>query len=152
MMEYRVKRDENYLAHYGVKGQKHGVRQYQNEDGSLTNLGREHYGVGQGGERLGKKNRYEYSDGSLTKAGIRERSRMEKWSNGTSRRIARNSLAVKRGHEYSDADLYGMYKASRATMVGTLLAGPLVGITAGLVSNHRFNKSGREFANKFFNG
>lgn len=48
MMEYRVTRNGDYLAHYGVKGQKHGVRQYQNEDGSLTNLGREHYGVGQG--------------------------------------------------------------------------------------------------------
>lgn len=35
-----------YLAHYGVKGQKHGVRQYQNPDGSLTALGRIHYGVG----------------------------------------------------------------------------------------------------------
>lgn len=36
----------NYLAHYGVKGQKHGVRRFQNEDGSLTSEGRSHYGVG----------------------------------------------------------------------------------------------------------
>ena len=35
-----------YLAHYGVKGQKHGERKYQNKDGSLTPLGRVHYGVG----------------------------------------------------------------------------------------------------------
>lgn len=35
-----------YIAHHGVKGQKHGVRQYQNRDGSLTPLGRVHYGVG----------------------------------------------------------------------------------------------------------
>ena len=35
-----------YLAHYGVKGQKHGQRKYQNKDGSLTPLGRVHYGVG----------------------------------------------------------------------------------------------------------
>ena len=38
--------DDRALSHYGVKGQKHGVRQYQNEDGSLTPLGRIHYGVG----------------------------------------------------------------------------------------------------------
>lgn len=37
----------NYLAHYGTKGQKHGFRQYQNLDGSLTPLGRIHYGVGE---------------------------------------------------------------------------------------------------------
>lgn len=37
---------EDYLIHYQVKGAKHGVRRYQNKDGSLTNLGRIHYGVG----------------------------------------------------------------------------------------------------------
>lgn len=30
----------DYLAHYGVKGQKWGIRRYQNEDGSYTDLGR----------------------------------------------------------------------------------------------------------------
>lgn len=34
------------LYHYGIKGQKHGVRKYQNEDGSLTPEGKIHYGVG----------------------------------------------------------------------------------------------------------
>ena len=43
-----MNKNHNYLVHYGVKGQKWGVRQYQNLDGSLTPLGREHYGVGQG--------------------------------------------------------------------------------------------------------
>lgn len=28
------------LCHYGVKGMKWGVRRYQNEDGSLTSLGK----------------------------------------------------------------------------------------------------------------
>lgn len=35
------------LYHYGVLGQKWGVRHYQNEDGSLTPAGRAHYGVGE---------------------------------------------------------------------------------------------------------
>jgi len=34
------------LSHYGVSGQEWYKRQYQNEDGSLTELGRVHYGVG----------------------------------------------------------------------------------------------------------
>lgn len=32
-----------YLAHHGIKGQRWGVRRYQNEDGSLTPEGRERY-------------------------------------------------------------------------------------------------------------
>ena len=39
-MECRY-RDELY--HHGIKGQKWGVRRYQNEDGSLTNSGKKRY-------------------------------------------------------------------------------------------------------------
>lgn len=37
---------KNELYHFGVKGQKWGLRQWQNKDGSLTEAGRKHYGYG----------------------------------------------------------------------------------------------------------
>ena len=33
------------IKHHGIKGQKWGVRRYQNEDGSLTNAGKKRYGT-----------------------------------------------------------------------------------------------------------
>ena len=36
--------NNDYLAHYGTKGQKWGIRRYQNEDGSLTDEGKRRYG------------------------------------------------------------------------------------------------------------
>lgn len=40
-----VRRSNNELLHFGVKGQKWGKRRYQNPDGSLTPEGRAHYGL-----------------------------------------------------------------------------------------------------------
>ena len=36
--------DSESLEHYGIPGQKWGVRRYQNEDGSLTEAGKKRYG------------------------------------------------------------------------------------------------------------
>lgn len=35
--------EDNYLAHFGIKGQKWGVRRFQNEDGTLTEEGKQRY-------------------------------------------------------------------------------------------------------------
>ena len=34
-----------FLSHYGVKGMKKGIRRWTNEDGTLTEEGRRHYGL-----------------------------------------------------------------------------------------------------------
>ena len=34
---------DSELKHFGILGQKWGIRRYQNEDGTLTNLGKERY-------------------------------------------------------------------------------------------------------------
>lgn len=36
-------RHRDYLAHHGIKGQKWGIRRYQNPDGTLTEAGKKRY-------------------------------------------------------------------------------------------------------------
>ena len=45
MPDYIIVREDDHIEHHGTKGQKWGVRRYQNADGSLTAEGREHYGI-----------------------------------------------------------------------------------------------------------
>lgn len=43
MGKWIIYRDEEYLAHHGIKGQRWGVRRYQNADGTLTEEGKKKY-------------------------------------------------------------------------------------------------------------
>lgn len=53
-----------YLAHHGIKGQKWGVRRFQNEDGTLTDVGKKRYNSPT--DRLNNlKTKYTDSDGRL---------------------------------------------------------------------------------------
>lgn len=45
-----------YLSHHGIKGQRWGIRRYQNEDGTLTEEGMRRYGI------LGSDGKYHVSD------------------------------------------------------------------------------------------
>ena len=47
--------EEEYLAHHGTKGQRWGVRRFQNSDGSLTAAGKLKYQVGNGERSVSKK-------------------------------------------------------------------------------------------------
>ena len=38
--------NDEFLEHFGVKGMRKGVRRWTNEDGTLTEAGKQHYGIG----------------------------------------------------------------------------------------------------------
>lgn len=45
---------KDFIAHHGIKGQKWGLRRFQNPDGSLTEAGRRRYSGSKGKEKLRK--------------------------------------------------------------------------------------------------
>ena len=50
--------EADFLMHYRTPNSKNGVRLYQNKDGSLTPLGRIHYGIGQSNRNSHKAEKY----------------------------------------------------------------------------------------------
>lgn len=56
------------LYHHGVKGQKWGVRRYQNPDGSLTEEGYQHWGLNPDGSKFRGKKHGGYSDATVRSA------------------------------------------------------------------------------------
>ena len=80
------------LCHHGTKGQKWGRRRYQNEDGSLTPAGREHYGVGEKREPGGLKGLF--------------KSKKKKVSQMTDEELKRAIERRKLEKEYHDANPY----------------------------------------------
>lgn len=63
------------LYHSGVKGQKWGIRRYQNEDGTLTALGKIHYGAQKTGQAIGRAAKKVY-DKRMEKHKIRHPEKM----------------------------------------------------------------------------
>lgn len=56
----------DYLEHHGVKGQKWGVRRFQNKDGTLTAEGYQHWGLNPDGSKFkGRRNRKGYSEATV---------------------------------------------------------------------------------------
>ena len=60
----RKQLEEEALAHHGIIGMKWGIRRYQNEDGSLTELGQRHYDMLERKQELeyDRRNRKEEAD------------------------------------------------------------------------------------------
>lgn len=74
--------DNVWLAHHGIKGQKWGVRRFQNKDGTLTSSGKKRYGSDDYEEvkRLSKKKMKDLSNDDLEK--IARRKQLEKAAKG----------------------------------------------------------------------
>jgi hypothetical protein len=70
--------NETWLAHHGIKGQRWGVRRFQNPDGTLTEAGKKKYGSQDNYdvEKLAKKRTKDLTNDELRK--IAERRNLEK--------------------------------------------------------------------------
>lgn len=78
--------NEGYLAHHQIKGAKHGVRRFQNYDGSYTAAGRARYGIGIGNTVYG------YTDSGSEQRGATKSAYVQKPLGSEARRSAAATL------------------------------------------------------------
>lgn len=88
MQDYMITRDssDDSLEHFGIKGQKWGVRRFENADGTLTAEGKKRY------------NKYQTADGSMTEKGKKKYEKALKTAQGE--KISKQQMvknALKRG-------------------------------------------------------
>lgn len=106
----------NELYHHGIKGQKWGVRRYQNSDGSLTEAGQKRYNKGV--KILEKKYKREYMR-DTRKERFSELKNSKRDKDGT---YSDKELDKILNRQYKDAEKYVKDKMSKVTMEDAMKA------------------------------
>lgn len=104
----------NELYHFGIKGQKWGIRRYQNEDGTLTQQGKIRYSDKSARKELGFEKKRglgldKYAENYMTYMYKNSRNKEEKYKEKAAKNIGKKNYDkyVAEGKEYSkSAQLY----------------------------------------------
>lgn len=92
---------EDYLAHHGIKGQKWGVRRFQNPDGSLTPDGQKRYNSSSAANAAKSLNRIDKERAALRSKIANESIRANKaYQKGNDEKYSKHTAKIK---EYEDA-------------------------------------------------
>lgn len=140
--------NRTYLVHHGIRGQKWGVRRFQEEDGTLTAAGKQRYADY---KSLNRRDRRAYRRASKA-LGRQDITRQEiKDARSMSKRTLRNLQAYQdSGMSYADArkKAFGKQTLTRAAVAASISAGSKVvgGLLVGKLNNKTLGFIDRDLA------
>ena len=121
--------NDDYIAHYGIRGQKWGFRRFQNEDRTLTEAGKERY------------NKAKDSDEKASKK--EDKPESSKWKTKDAKYLSddelnRRNSRLQRERQYADLTKSRGKKFLEGTgkAFNKILIGSLIGASAGLMAKH----------------
>ena len=109
--------EDNYLMHHGIKGQKWGVRCWQNADGSLNPAGKKRYSSGELRDMAKQVGEYNIGKSKIRgKAALERRKASDKYDREASKLHSQKDKMSKRDYDKAfdklGKDLDSSYKAS----------------------------------------
>lgn len=106
----------DYLAHHGIKGQKWGVRRYQNPDGSYTSAGRNRYNIGDRISNFNKRRHQSAANAARRDADDLRKAGYIKEANAVEEVARKQEAKANSGFKLSD-------KQKKAIKIGAVVAG-----------------------------
>lgn len=131
----------DYISHYGVKGQRWGVRQWQNLDGSLTAAGWGHYGY-KGFRQNGQNGIYRSggTNGSVNGVSTSQvRSAANNISRSTSNKLSSLSRMAQSGYS-------SLTSSASKAKTGVTRAGDKV---SNLINTARYKVTGKQYVDSY---
>lgn len=144
-----VVEDSDFLVHYGIKGQKWGLRRFQNEDRTLTEEGKERYNKASREERKAQKKAEKQAKKEAKEAAKPESAR---WKAEDARFLSdaelnRRNSRLQREKQYIDMTTPQWKKNLKRGAVGVIAALTTVPLTG--IANDAIRKIYRGEFNKF---
>lgn len=128
--------NKTYLVHHGIKGQRWGIRRYQDEDGSLTPLGKKRYDINEDGTVNLKE---KYRKGQINRALIKTAAGTALATKGVAAivksRAKKNSFTTKTGKKLLNESILAM-------LIGSVVVASGAKNLVNAYSNRTFNTTG----------
>jgi hypothetical protein len=142
---YGVVYSDEYLEHFGIKGQKWGIRKYQNPDGTLTEEGKKRYGSSASSIQKGL-NKLDQSKAEYARDADRYAKNPNYGSGYSKKKIEQTNKAVNQLLDMAKKQKMSVtqIKANRITdrgeaWVANFLGGPLATAATMAVSNFKLH-------------